>query len=182
MERLSLFLRNALADALAGSLSQPLPSSTPRRVYGTVHFPSEVTAVIGVRRAGKTTFVHQLRRERLASGTARTLLPYVNFEDERMAGLSGEHLGFLLEEYGRRVPDWENLGTVLWCFDEIQAVPNWERFVRRLLDKGDTRPATGRSAMGTRSPLAVDPDPRLHVGNPSRKYSLPARILLDARG
>lgn len=147
MERLSPFLRNALADALADSLSQPLPSSTPRRVYGTVRFPSKVTAVIGVRRTGKTTFVHQLRRERLASGTARTLLPYVNFEDERMAGLSGEHLGFLLEEYGRRVPDWENLGTVLWCFDEIQVVPNWERFVRRLLDTGSAEVVvTGSSA------------------------------------
>ena len=24
--------------------------------------------------------------------------------------------------------------TVTWCFDEIQVVPGWERFVRRLLD------------------------------------------------
>ena len=24
--------------------------------------------------------------------------------------------------------------SVTWCFDEIQAVPGWERFIRRLLD------------------------------------------------
>ncbi|TXF12898.1 ATP-binding protein [Pelomicrobium methylotrophicum] len=127
-------VRAALSDALAASLDGLLPEGTPRRVHGAVRMPGKVTAVLGVRRAGKTTFVHQLRRERLAAGTARALLPYVNFEDERLAGLEGNQLGLLLEEYGRRVPDAGRLGTVLWCFDEIQVVPGWERFVRRLLD------------------------------------------------
>lgn len=127
-------VRAALSDALAASLDGLLPEGTPRRVHGAVRMPGKVTAVLGVRRAGKTTFVHQLRRERLAAGTARALLPYVNFEDERLAGLEGNQLGLLLEEYGRRVPDAARLGTVLWCFDEIQVVPGWERFVRRLLD------------------------------------------------
>jgi uncharacterized protein len=90
--------------------------------------------VLGVRRAGKTTFVHQLRRERLAAGTPRPLLPYVNFEDERLAGLDASHLGFLVDELGRRAPDAP--GPVSWSFDEIQVVPGWERFVRRLLDTG----------------------------------------------
>ncbi|MEW5708618.1 MAG: AAA family ATPase [Pseudomonadota bacterium] len=58
----------------------------------------------------------------------------MNFEDERLAGLEGNQLGLLLEEYGRCVPDAGRLGTVLWCFDEIQDVPGRERFVRRLLD------------------------------------------------
>ncbi len=120
---------------------------TPRRVHGAVRLPGKVTAVLGVRRAGKTTFVHQMRRERLAGGAARALVPYVNFEDERLVGLEGTQLGFLLEEYGRRVPDATRLGTVLWCFDEIQVVPGWERFVRRLLDRGDVEVVvTGSSA------------------------------------
>ena len=76
-------IRDALAEALAASLDGPLPERTPRRVQGAVRLPGKATAVLGVRRAGKTTFVHQMRRERLASGTARALLPYVNFEDER---------------------------------------------------------------------------------------------------
>lgn len=126
--------RDALAEALDLSLTGPLPEATPRRVYGPVRVPGKVTAILGVRRAGKTTFLHQLRRERLAAGMPRTLLPYVNFEDERLAGLEGSHLGLLLEEYGRREPEASKLGVVLWCFDEIQEVPGWERFVRRLLD------------------------------------------------
>jgi hypothetical protein len=140
-------IRDALAEALAASLEGPLPEGTPRRISGAVRLPGKVTSVLGVRRAGKTTFVHQMRRERLAAGSARALVPYVNFEDERLAGLEAARLGWLLEEYGRRVPDAANLGTVLWCFDEIQVVPGWERFVRRLLDSGGAEVVvTGSSA------------------------------------
>jgi len=80
-------VRDALAEALAASLDGPVPEGTPRCVHGPVRLPGKVTSVLGVRRAGKTTFVHQLRRERLAAGAARSLVPYVNFEDERLAGL-----------------------------------------------------------------------------------------------
>ncbi len=129
-------IRDALSEALASSLSGQLPTGTPRCVYGPVRMPGKVTAILGVRRAGKTTFLHQLRRERLSTRVAPTLLPYVNFEDERLAGLEGSQLAVLLEEYGRREPEASKLGVVLWCFDEIQVVPGWERFVRRLLDSG----------------------------------------------
>jgi predicted AAA+ superfamily ATPase len=142
-------VRDALADALAVSLDGPLPRGTDRRVHGAVRLPGKVTAVLGVRRAGKTTYVHQLRKERLAAGTPRPLLPYVNFEDERLAGLEAGHLGFLLEEFGRRVPDADAAAqpTVLWSFDEIQVVPGWERFVRRIMDTGRADVAvTGSSA------------------------------------
>lgn len=128
--------RDAFAEALAVSLSGPLPEATPRRVFGPVRMRGKVTAILGVRRAGKTTFLHQLRRERLSAGVPRMLLPYVNFEDERLAGLQAPHLGLLLEEYGRREPEASKLGVVLWCFDGIQVVPGWERFVRRLLESG----------------------------------------------
>ncbi len=36
--------------------------------------------------------------------------------------------------YYRRFPSLRGRETVTWCFDEIQVVPDWERFVRRLLD------------------------------------------------
>jgi predicted AAA+ superfamily ATPase len=140
-------VRDALVEALAASLDGPVRAGTPRRVHGPVRVPGKVTTVVGVRRAGKTIFVHQMRRERLEAGAARVLVPYVNFEDERLAGLEAAQLGFLLEEYGRRVPGAASLGTVLWCFDEIHVVPGWERFVRRLLDRGAVEVVvTGSSA------------------------------------
>ena len=136
MSPLSEDLRQALSDILAAALEGPLPSGTARQIHGRIRLPGKVTSVLGVRRAGKTMLLHQLRSERLRSGTPRELLPYVNFEDERLADLKAVELGFLLEEFARRVPDATSQGTVLWCLDEIQLVPGWERFVRRILDAG----------------------------------------------
>jgi predicted AAA+ superfamily ATPase len=126
--------RARLVDKLAQSLSEPIPEFTPRRVHGPTTLPGKATALIGMRRAGKTTYLHQLRRERLERGIARERLVYVNFEDEQLAGLTADELRVLLEEYFRRFPAWRRQETVTWCLDEIQTVPGWERFVRRMLD------------------------------------------------
>ncbi len=123
-----------LIEKLADSLTAPLPTGTPRRISGAVRLTGKVTAVVGMRRVGKTMFLHQIRRERLVGGVARERMPYINFEDERLAGLTAGHLHFLVEEYYRRFPALRGRETVIWCFDEIQAVSGWERFVRRLLD------------------------------------------------
>ena len=71
---LGAILAVKLADASVG----PLPSLTPRRVAGQVQFSGKVTAVIGMRRAGKTSFLHQLRDERVRGGVPLGHLPYVN--------------------------------------------------------------------------------------------------------
>lgn len=77
---------------------------------------------------------HQIRWERLDRGVPRERLPYINLEDERLAGFSVKDFSVLLEEYYRRFPALRGREAVTLCFDEIQAVPGWERFVRRLLD------------------------------------------------
>ena len=139
-------MRQALLEQLADSLGRPLPSFTPRRVFGRTGLPGKATAVTGMRRAGKTTFLHQLRGERIERGIPLHRLPFISFEDERLAGLEAGELGVLVDEYYRRVPQAHG-GTVTWCFDEIQLVPGWERFVRRLLDTGGCEVfVTGSSA------------------------------------
>ena len=127
-------LRQRLIEQLSESLRAPIPKATPRSVYATVSLPGKATAVIGMRRSGKTTFLHQLRAERLAAGVARERLPYINFEDERLAGVEAGHLHLVIEEYYRLFPAFRGRETVTWCFDEIQVVSGWERFIRRLLD------------------------------------------------
>ena len=140
-------LKQVLSEKIADSIRSPLPQLTPRRVFGALQLHGKATAVVGMRRAGKTTFLHQLRGERAASGQDREQLPYLNFEDERLAGLSAGHLGAIVEEYERRFPDALERSSVTWCFDEIQLVLGWERFVRRLLDaRGTEIFVTGSSA------------------------------------
>ena len=140
------FLRRIFAEQLAESAHTPPPAYTARSVFGRVEFPGKATTVAGVRRAGKTTFLHQLRDQRIGRGVSRELQPFVSFEDERLAGLEAVHLELLVNEYHRRFPGARD-GTVVWYFDEIQVVPGWERFVRRLLDSGRTEVfVTGSSA------------------------------------
>ncbi|MDP2826944.1 MAG: ATP-binding protein, partial [Sulfuritalea sp.] len=96
--------------------------------------PNKAVAVIGMRRAGKTTFLWQLLAERLAQGIDREGLLYFGFEDERLAGMSAGDLNLLVEEYYRLNPAWRDQRRASFFLDEIQNVPGWESFVRRLLD------------------------------------------------
>ena len=108
--------RQALGEQLVESLRTPPPSHTPRRVRGRFRFPGKATAVIGMRRAGKTTFLHQIRAEVVARGGSLTQVPYLSFEDERLIDLAASDLGLVLDEYARLLPA-EAAGTpVLWCF------------------------------------------------------------------
>jgi len=126
--------RSRLAETLAESLGGAIPEGTPRHVHGPVALPGKATAVVGMRRSGKTAFLHQIRRERLAGGVAREKLPFVSFEDEKLAGITAGELDALIEEYYRRYPALRQQETVTFCLDEIQLVPGCEQFLRRVLD------------------------------------------------
>lgn len=86
-----------------------------------------------MRRAGKTTFLHQLTAERRAKTAAHRAI-YVSFDDDRLAGIGADQLSALLEAYYRRFPELRRRETTCWLLDEIQLVPGWERFVRRVMD------------------------------------------------
>ena len=147
-------LKHVFREQLADSARRPLPDFTPRHVPGRVRMAGKATAVVGMRRVGKTTFLHQLRAERMACGVPADRLPFLSFEDERLAGLDATGLHLLLDEYYRQFPlangdDASSGGrpAVTWHFDEIQVVPGWERFVRRLLDARNAEVVvTGSSA------------------------------------
>ena len=93
------------AEQLAESERRPLPRFPARSVSLPVRFLGNVTAAVGMRRAGKTTFLQELRSESAERGLPLRRLPYISFEDERLAGLGAGHLGSLVGEYHRRSPD-----------------------------------------------------------------------------
>lgn len=122
-----------LHEALnAAVLRTPQPAT--RRDAQLPNVPGKVHAIIGMRRAGKTTYLLQLHRERLAGGQAPERTLYLNFDDERLAELPVAQLNSLVEEYYRRWPQFRGREKVTWLLDEIQWVAGWERFVRRMLD------------------------------------------------
>ena len=101
-----------------------------------------VRVVIGPRRAGKSFFsAHLASAENPACG-------YVNFDDERLAGLVNTDglLAALDSTYGN---------PVLILLDEIQNVPNWELWVNRLQRQGRRLILTGSNAHLLSSELAT---------------------------
>jgi predicted AAA+ superfamily ATPase len=122
-------LEEKLNAALAPTAVQPLT----RRDAELPNLPNKVHAVTGMRRAGKTTFLKQLVAEQ-QSATSLERAVYISFDDDRLAEIKADQLSALLEAYYRRFPNLRRKETVSWFLDEIQLVPGWERFVRRVLD------------------------------------------------
>lgn len=127
--QLKQLVRQKIVDALAA----PVPPHTRRDVL-LPGIKGKGLAVIGMRRSGKTTFLWQCLAERFAAGTPREALLYFNFEDERLADLTTNDLQWVVEEYFSLHPSRRDSLPVTFLLDEIQLVPGWEMFVRRLLD------------------------------------------------
>ena len=96
----------------------------------------KATVITGMRRAGKTSFCFQKIRELRQSGTDKSQILYLNFEDDRILGLKLEQCQTILDAFYSLYPG--NRTKECWFFfDEIQNVAGWEHFVRRLLDTTD---------------------------------------------
>ena len=125
--------REVLRQKIVDSLAVPQPMLT-RRDIRLPEIRGKAVTVIGMRRAGKTTFLWQVLADREASGTERQGLLYLSFEDERLAGMTASDLNLVVEEYYRLNPEWRDRRRAVFFLDEIQVVPGWETFARRLLD------------------------------------------------
>ncbi|MDR0430510.1 MAG: ATP-binding protein [Tannerellaceae bacterium] len=96
---------------------------------------------VGIRRAGKSFLLYQRMQQLLSQGTQWDEMLYVNFEDERLVGISLEDLNLLLEVhlemYGKQ--------PILFL-DEIQNIAGWEKFARRMADTKHRVYITGSNA------------------------------------
>lgn len=127
-------ITSILQEKILASLEAPLPALTRR---GAIVPPiaGKAMAVIGMRRAGKTSFLHQVRADLIAAGRKPERLVYFNFEDERLAGMKASQLGLIPETHLRLFPEATDEPVTLFL-DEIQTVTGWETFARRMLDDG----------------------------------------------
>jgi predicted AAA+ superfamily ATPase len=95
---------------------------------------SHATVLTGVRRCGKSTLQAQLMR--------RASRPfYCNFEDTRLFGMEPADFAAFLA-----VLDEVATPKSAVFLDEVQEVPEWQRLVRALLDRGRTVCVTGSNA------------------------------------
>jgi len=126
-------LHPVLAEKLRLAIEPQAAVPRTRRDARLPAIAGKVHSVIGMRRAGKTTFLQQLRDERRAELRAERAI-FVGLDDDRLAGIGVDQLDLLLEEYFALYPELRMRETVHWFLDEIQLVPGWERFCRRVLD------------------------------------------------
>ncbi len=94
----------------------------------------KIYTIIGPRRAGKTYFLFQIMNEMKRRGISEKQILYINFEDERLSEIEREDLQVIIDTYYELFPELVKKEIIL-MFDEIQNVPDWSKFVRRLYDK-----------------------------------------------
>lgn len=126
-------MRDVIRQKLADAVHSELPVLTKRDVRLPA-VPGKTHAVIGMRRAGKTCFLHQVQCDRMDKGAPRETQVYFNFDDERLAGMDASQLHWLLEEYFLRFPGYRDQRKITFYLDEIQVVRGWESFIRRVMD------------------------------------------------
>ena len=108
----------------------------PEYVVRDVRIPmlqNMVTTVVGGRKTGKTFLTYQIINALIESGTIPSLrhVCYLHFDDERLLELQTDDLSRIDEtfmELGNITPK----DPVLFVFDEIHRIANWEYFVLRL--------------------------------------------------
>ncbi len=109
---------------------QPVFDVKPRDVNVPLD-TGKIITVMGVRRCGKTSILLDTVN-RLTRSMDKTLMLFINFEDERL-DLAMEELDLIIQAYRELYPR-QHLADCRLFFDEIQNVDGWERFVRRIYD------------------------------------------------
>jgi len=128
-------MMEALEEVIAEFHEFGIPDAKERELDLPVNLNVAVS-VYGLRRTGKTHLLYLTMRKLLERGLPIERIFYVNFEDERLAGLAPSDLSKIVQLYYKYNPD----ADVMYLFlDEVQVVEGWERFVRRLVEGGRAR-------------------------------------------
>jgi predicted AAA+ superfamily ATPase len=116
-------------------VERALPVCKPRELVlptGT----GKVIGLAGVRRSGKTFLFFDAIQKLVLQGVDRRRIVYLNFEDDRLHPIRAEELDMIVRCWREVFP--ETVGQHSYLFlDEVQNVPGWERWVRRLCDTED---------------------------------------------
>ena len=115
---------------------------------------------VGLRRAGKSYLMFRQIQKLLKKGRSIDEILYFNFEDDRLAALETADLDLIkicYEEMYDHKP--------FFFLDEIQIVPNWEKFARRLADQNYRVYITGSNAKMLSSEIATTLGGRYMIQN-----------------
>lgn len=92
-----------------------------------------INTITGPRRAGKTFFCFQLIKKLLQKGISKDNILYINFEDNRLLGATSDDLDKMIESFFE-LYQIDKKQKIYLFLDEIQAVENWDSWVRKVHD------------------------------------------------
>lgn len=124
--------KETLKYVLSQSATRRRPRTTPR----TLELPldsSKIVAVVGIRRSGKTYLLYETMQRLEDRGVDPRQLVYLNFEDDRLLPIQVSELDLILRAHDELYPEVSGRRRYVF-FDEIQRVPSWETYLRRLHD------------------------------------------------
>lgn len=124
--------KETLKYVLASNATRMLPKTAPR----TLRLPldsGKIVTLVGIRRSGKTYLLYDTMQRLESQGVDRRQIVYLNFEDDRLLPIKTRELDLVLRAHEELYPDMTGKKKYLFL-DEVQNVPRWETFVRRLHD------------------------------------------------
>lgn len=138
-------MRDLLAKLLL-EFYERVPVALIKRRITPIELPGKISAIIGMRRVGKTYLIYQKIQELLEAQVSKSSILYLNLEDDRLPDLEKGVLGQFIDAFYELYPQNHRCHT--WIFlDEVQNAPDWPQVLRRLLDTKDTSLfVTGSSA------------------------------------
>ncbi len=86
--------------------------------------------LVGIRQAGKSYLLYQRAMQFLSEGHDIREIVYINFDDERLYGMTVDDFDLILQAYSTMY----SYKPILF-FDEIQNIEGWEHFARRLANQ-----------------------------------------------
>ena len=129
--------KESLKYLLAGNTTRKFPVTVPRDLEVPLD-TSKITTLVGIRRSGKTYILYDTMRRLEARGIDRRQMIFLNFEDDRLMPIKSQDLDLIVGAHAELYPEFADRKKYFF-FDEIQNVPRWETYVRRLHDTEDAQ-------------------------------------------
>ncbi len=129
-------MRNIIKTILLEWQEQKLPETISREINLADYLSlkvNKIIAVTGFRRVGKTYLVFDLVKKILKEKSRKQVV-YINFEDERIP----QKIEFLTQLLPAIKETFGGLPEFLFL-DEVQNIPDWSKWLRRVYDKEDMK-------------------------------------------
>lgn len=124
-------MKDIIKNIILENQNTNLPPIIKRRLQLPIN-PKMIVSLIGSRRSGKTWLMYDMINNLLGDGLEKEKVLFINFEDERLMFDTGS-LDLIIQAYSELFPIFDFKDVYIF-FDEIQNVPGWQKFVRRIFD------------------------------------------------